>query len=165
MSDVRGKTPKSESILKPQDKGFILDEYPLYNLNRTATTYIDEMSKAMKDIDSNITVWRILMLLDDQNPSTVGDLARKSVTKMSTVTRMLSRMEAEGMVQRECQVDDRRIILVSMTQKGKKTLVHLKSIGSLVYDRAVEGISEKEIRSMTRILKKIRANLNRSPYV
>ena len=151
-------------LAKPGDEDFNLDEYPLYNLNRTSATYVEEMSKAMRELGFDQTVWRILMLLDDKNPSTVGELSRKSVTKMSTVTRMLTRMESEGLVKRDCQPDDRRIILVRMTAKGRRALTHMKATGGRVYERAVSGLSLKEIEALTKTLKKIRHNLNRSPY-
>ena len=164
MSTVKRKTSVKAQIPKPGDASFQLENYPLYNLNRTSATYIDEMSQAMKEVGYDQTVWRILMLLDDQNPSPVGELAHKSVTKMSTITRMLTRMEREGLVQRDCQVDDRRIILISMTSKGRKVLSEMKLLGALVYERAFDGINGKDIQTFTRILKQIRTNLSRSPY-
>ena len=151
-------------IARPGDKAFKLEDYPLYNLNRTSATYIEEMSQVMKTIGVDQTIWRILMLLDDQNPSSVGELSRKSVTKMSTVTRILTRMESEGLVRREAQNGDRRVVLVHMSKKGQKALERMKSLGASVFDRAFEGMDADEIRQFTESLKKVRQNLVRSPY-
>ena len=150
--------------MAPGDKNFVLDDYALYNLNRAAATYNEEMAKALKAYDLDVMEWRILMLLDDKNPSSVGELARRSVSKMPTVTRMLTRMEHEGLVKRRALTDDRRVIQISITAKARKTLKMVQSIGRGVYERAVEGIDAGDINRMTRALKTIRENLNRSPY-
>lgn len=148
----------------PGDKGFVLDDYALYNLNRVAATYNKEMSEALKVYDLDTTQWRILMLLDDKSPSSVGDLARRSVTKMPTVTRMLTRMEAQGLVERRALDGDRRIIQIRMTAKARKTLAMVQSIGKDVYERAFEGIEAQKVTQLTDVLKRIRENLIRSPY-
>lgn len=148
----------------PGDKNFVLDDYVLYNLNRTAATYNEEMAKALKAYDLDVMEWRILMLLDDQNPSSVGELAQRSVSKMPTVTRMLTRMENEGFVKRRALSGDRRIIQISITPKARKALKMVQSIGHSVFERAFEGIDAKDINRLTNALKHIRENLSRSPY-
>ena len=148
----------------PGDKGFVLDDYALYNLNRTAATYNEEMARALKAYDLDVMQWRILMLLDDKNPSSVGELARRSVSKMPTVTRMLTRMEDQGLVKRRALNDDRRIIEIHITPKARKALKMVQSIGKGVYERAFEGVNISDINRATATLKKIRENLNRSPY-
>ncbi len=148
----------------PGDKGFVLDDYALYNLNRTAATYNEEMARALKAYDLDVMQWRILMLLDDKNPSSVGDLARRSVSKMPTVTRMLTRMEDQGLVRRRALNGDRRIVEIFITAKARKALKTVQSIGRGVYERAFEGVNAGDINRITATLKKVRENLNRSPY-
>ncbi len=148
----------------PGDKGFVLDDYALYNLNRAAATYNEEMAKALKAYDLDVMQWRILMLLNDKNPSSVGELARRSVSKMPTVTRMLTRMETQGLVKRRALNGDRRVIEIHITAKARKVLKMVQSIGKGVYERAFEGVNAGEISNITKTLKKIRENLGRSPY-
>ncbi|NOX95287.1 MAG: MarR family transcriptional regulator [Alphaproteobacteria bacterium] len=157
---ARRKTTKTG----PADAGFVLDSYILYNLVRATSTYTDEMSKVLKSFGLSTTKWRILMLLHDRSPSSVGELARRSVTKMPTLTRMLIRMEEDGLITRRALKGDRRIVNVTMTPKAVKTLRMVRSIGQKVFDRAIEGISADEIAGTTQTLQRMRANLERSPY-
>lgn len=156
------RSPKRK--IGPNDPGFVLEDYVLYNLVRATATYNEEMSAALKAYGLDIMKWRILMLLDDSSPSSVGEIARRSVTKMPTVTRMLTRMENEGLIMRRALEGDRRIIEVTMTAKAAKTLAMVKSIGQKVFERAFEGVSTEEIASIMRLLKRVRSNLARSPY-
>ena len=148
----------------PADREFVLDDYILYNLVRASAIYNDEMSDALKSHGLSTVQWRILMLLHDKSPSSVGDLARRSVTKMPTLTRMLIRMEKGGLVKRRALAEDRRIVVITMTPKAVKTLHTVQAIGQRVFERAVEGVDAKEISTMTAVLKRIRENFQRSPY-
>lgn len=148
----------------PANAGFSLDDYVLYNLVRGAAVYNDEMAAALKSSGLTTMEWRILMLLEDRSPSSVGDLARRSVTKMPTLTRVLIRMEKEGLVKRTAVADDRRYVNVTMTPKALKTLRQVQEIGQRVFERALEGVSAADVDAVTEILKRIRGNLERSPY-
>ncbi len=148
----------------PADAGFILDDYIMYNLVRASSVYNDEMAAALKSYGLTTMEWRILMLLHDSSPSTVGDLSRRSVTKMPTLTRMLIRMEAEGLVRRTVTADDRRFVNVTMTPKAANVLRRVQEIGQRVFERAFEGVSAAEIKTVTNVLKQVRSNLQRSPY-
>lgn len=148
----------------PADRGFALDDYVLYNLNRASSIYSDEMSAALKSHGLNTVKWRILMLLADKSPSPVSELARRSVTKLPTLTRMLIRMEQEGLVVRTALQHDRRVVEVTMTPKAVKTLQAVKAIGQRVFERTFDGVSAREIEVVTKVLKRMRENLQRSPY-
>lgn len=156
---------KTIAATGPARDGFVLDEYPLYHLIRAAATYSAAMSDALKEYGLDITKWRILMLLDDAGPSTVGDLSRRAVIKMPTITRVLIRMEKDGLVERAATEADRRVIEVAMTDKAIETLAVVKEIGQSVFERAFDGVSPREAKELTGYLKKVRANLDRSPYV
>jgi DNA-binding MarR family transcriptional regulator len=148
----------------PGQANFVLDEYPLYNLNRTSATYIDEMSKALKQVGLNQTQWRVLGILGDKNPSTVTGIARRSVLKMSTLTRMLDRMESDKLIERKLWEKDKRIVQVHITAKGRKYLGRAVQVGASIYARVFDGISDKQAQQLMLTLIKMRENLSRSPY-
>lgn len=153
-----------ERMIGPADPDFVLEDYVLYNLVRATAVYSEEMASALKAYGLDMTKWRILMLLDDKSPCSVGELSRRAVTKMPTLTRMLTRMEKEGLVERKALEDDRRVVEITMTAKAVNALRMVQSIGQRVFERAVEGIGPGEIETMTQTLKRLRANLTRSPY-
>jgi len=148
----------------PGQDNFVLDDYPLYNLNRTSATYIGEMAKALKQIGMDQTGWRILGILGDHNPSTVTDIARRSVIKMPTLTRMLDRMEKGGLVKRKLWAKDKRIVHIHITAKGRKGLSEAVLVGGNIYERAFDGVSQQQIKQLMKTLIKVRENLSRSPY-
>lgn len=149
----------------PGDSEFKLDDYPLYNLNRTSATYTNEMAAAMRVIGLDQTQWRILGILGDKDNSPVSEIARRGVIKISTLTRMLERMEKEGLLRREPWNKDRRIIRVSLTKNGKNSLRKAHAIGANIYQAATDGIAKEDIQHFMGVLKRIRSNLQRNPHV
>lgn len=150
------------SLHGPDHPDFRLDDYPLYNLNRTSATYTEQMSLKLKRLQMDQPTWRILMLLDDKNPSSVGELSRRSVTKISTITRILIRMEKDDLVKRVPFPDDNRVIEVFISDKGKRSIIELRKLAAEIYAEAFDDIADEDIVFFMRILMKIRKNLNKS---
>ena len=151
---------KKVNLCGPDHPDFNLDDYALYNLNRTSATYIDNMSARLKKHNMDQPSWRVLMLLGDKNPSSVGELSRRSVTKISTITRILMRMEKEELVYRKPFPEDNRIVEVFITDKGESVLNNLRTLANEVYEQAFDGLSDQDIISFTNILMQLRHNLN-----
>lgn len=59
-----------------------------------------------------------LMVLWEKDAMPVNDIAKKLFLETNTVTPLLKRMEAEGLVTREKSSNDGRQTIVSLTQKG-----------------------------------------------
>ncbi len=58
----------------------------------------------------------------DSECPTIGRLARSIHLSQATVTGILTRLEARGLVQRKRSGDDRRQVFVSLTDSGRETL-------------------------------------------
>lgn len=161
---MAGTRRRAQGKIGPADPGFVLEDYVLYNLVRTTATYNDEMAKALKQFRLDTMKWRVLMLLKDKSPSSVGELSRRSVTKMPTLTRVLIRMEKEGLIVRRALAGDKRVVEVLMTPRAASSLRTVEKVGQKVFERAFEGVSAAEMRALTEVLRRVRANLGRSPY-
>lgn len=159
MTDISNQTE-----LPTGDTDFNLDDYALYNLNRTSATYANEMAVALQTIGMDQTQWRILGILGDKNNSTVSEIARRGVIKISTVTRMLERMERDNLLVRAPWEKDKRIVRVSLTNEGHKSLKAALAIWANIHTAATLNIDTQDMEVFTETLKKIRENLARNPY-
>ena len=136
------RTPRASG---PLAKDFSLDDYALYNLVRTSATYNEVMAAALKRYQLDTAKWRILILLDHKAPQSVGELARRSVTRMPTLTRILDRMENDRLIKRRHLSADRRVVEIVMTPEARETLEVVRSVGQKVFEVAFDGIPDKEI--------------------
>jgi DNA-binding MarR family transcriptional regulator len=69
-----------------------------------------------------VTEWRILASLIEAEGETVGDLAKLAVTKQPTLSKVLPRLESEGLVMLQTSRVDRRHTVVCITPKGTRLI-------------------------------------------
>lgn len=66
-----------------------------------------------------VPVWRVLATFFDGEPVTVGELAARCLLKQPTLTRLIDRMERDGLVRRLPVAGDRRKVAVAITAAGR----------------------------------------------
>jgi DNA-binding MarR family transcriptional regulator len=65
--------------------------------------------------------------IDLQGPITLGDLAAAEQVTPPTITKVVTRLEEEGLIDRTVDATDRRIIRVSTTREGRRRLEHSRA--------------------------------------
>src|SRR6187549_1703410 len=79
---------------------------------------------------------RLMSLLDELGPSTIGALAQADRCSQPTMTGIVNGLADKGWVQRDPHPDDARSALVSMTLEGLQTLTAVRRRNAtLVADR------------------------------
>jgi DNA-binding MarR family transcriptional regulator len=101
----------------------------------------------------------VILTLAEEDGLTPGQLALRLGVKAPTMTRTIGRMEAQGFVERRADGTDGRLIKVHLTATGQDSV---ERIGRSVADcglLAVKGLSDKEIRTLLKLLKTVDRNL------
>ncbi len=99
------------------------------------------------------------MVLNEQNPSTVSEISKRAVMKLSTMTKVAQRLEKEGYVELEPNAQDRRATDVHLLEKGEDAVDTIRRVGSSVYRRATDELSETELQTLAALLTKLADNL------
>jgi DNA-binding MarR family transcriptional regulator len=104
----------------------------------------------------------LLMLLYDKVageplPQTPADLADKAGVTRATITGLVDTLERDGLVRREHDSGDRRMMLVHLTEKGRSALEgilpeHFRRMAALM-----APLSEHERKTLVRLLNKVAA--------
>lgn len=97
---------------------------------------------------------RLMSLLDQFGPSTVGDLATADRCSQPTMSGIVNGMADKGWVRRDPNPEDSRSTLVSMTAVGRDRLGAVRDQNSaLVAQRIADsGRSEKELATAVSVL-------------
>jgi homoprotocatechuate degradation regulator HpaR len=66
--------------------------------------------------------WRVIRVLDESGPMEQTALAHAACLLLPSLTRMLRSMEAEGLLTRSADSEDKRKSIVSITDTGRKML-------------------------------------------
>lgn len=103
----------------PAEDRFVEDYLPAL-LARASQLISGEFHRIARAKGFSVSEWRVLASLAGSPPMSVSHLARLSVTKQPTVTRLIDRMEERGHVRRLAHERDRRVTLVAITPSGMR---------------------------------------------
>jgi len=105
---------------------------------------------------------RILYVLWEHKKLTITEIARLTSMANTTLTSMLDRMEAEGLVKRTHDKVNRRQIFVSVTEKANEYQEQYEKICDNMNGIFYKGFSEAEVVDFENQLRRILKNLEGS---
>ncbi len=105
-----------------------------------------------------------LLAIPDSDSISMNDLSLRMKLASSTMTRMVDQLVQKGMVDRQPDAEDRRVVRVRLTGRGAEAKQHLQETLTMVFTRVLEEIPQGErastIRSLETLNQAIRNTLN-----
>jgi DNA-binding MarR family transcriptional regulator len=103
--------------------------------------------------------WVLLNRLWTRDGQRQTDLAESTIKDRTTVTRLLDGMVKKGLVRRETDPEDRRVVLAWLTDEGRDLIQQLLPVMEELLEDATTGISEKELEVTRNTLTTFQKNL------
>jgi DNA-binding MarR family transcriptional regulator len=104
--------------------------------------------------------WRLIRQLQASGELSQTSLAGLVDSDPMTVSRMVERMEAGGLVERRADPNDSRAKLVRLTPSAKALIEKMRRVGVNVFENALEGVSDAERATLLKALNRISDNLD-----
>jgi DNA-binding MarR family transcriptional regulator len=101
----------------------------------------------------------ILALLFRQGSVSMKEIAEGIGRDKSTVTALVDKLLDQGYVEKVRDADDSRIMLVSLTGKGRALEPHFREISECLLSDVFRGFSGSEREEVTALLQRIMDNL------
>jgi len=152
---------KNPNHYRPSSPDFHREEFPFYWIARVHGMYTLEMERALKTIGCDIPTWRVLAILQQQGTSSISEIATHAIAKLSTVTKMVYRMKAEGLVTTATSANDGRVTEVTITPEGERVLARIGDATSGLFERSFRGLTPTRIAKLNELLQVIFGNLDR----
>jgi DNA-binding MarR family transcriptional regulator len=109
----------------------------------------------------DITAQQAAVLLHaTRGQTSPNQLAPLIGTDTAGMTRLLDRLEDKGFIRRGRHLEDRRSIVIEVTEEGRAVAPLLAPVFGRVNTQMLDGFSEKEIRQLTRMLQRMLDNLD-----
>jgi DNA-binding MarR family transcriptional regulator len=143
------------------DTAFDLLDYVPYLINRVAVGMVKSLARDLKRHGLDIQTWRILAAILAQSECRFGDLARTTSIEISTLSRIVARMQRDGLLRCERLESDSRTFLASLTAKGRALALRVLPSAYAAEAAMVEGLTPSEISAFTHTLHKMYANLGK----
>ena len=133
-----------------------------FNLLRVASDVLEGLERYYSMHGTSQGRFTVLALLNREpdKPLCPADLADRSGVTRATMTGLLQGLEMEGLIKRTASHEDKRMSYVALTSKGRK---YLDSVLPDLFGRLaqlMDGVSDKEGKSMVKLLEKVRERIN-----
>jgi DNA-binding MarR family transcriptional regulator len=148
---VSGKLQSEIKQTKPFEN---LEEEVLLNLQRTADAAMRPVEAEIKNHGLSATQYNVLRILRGAGESgrTCGEVGDRLITRDPDITRLLDRMEKRGLIRRERQTKDRRVIQAYITDEGLALLKDLDATIPSTIQSTLGHMGERKLRELCRLL-------------
>ena len=90
------------------------------NLFSGISTEMVKSSVGIMGFAVNMSQLKAMTAFSEDSPLSMGELCKMANVKMPSMTEVVDRFEQEGILERIRDMEDRRVVKVKMTAKGKK---------------------------------------------
>ncbi|CAM3043396.1 MarR family transcriptional regulator [Paenibacillus sediminis] len=101
----------------------------------------------------------ILLLLWENDGLSQSELSAKLGKDKTNIARMVLNLEQKGLIRRVSDENDRRLLKVFLTEKGRKFEEQVIPVIDDFNDQVLQGISEEELNAVRRVLAKLIDNV------
>lgn len=166
MVDMRNNRTMASSTLQSEvkkQKPFDSLEQEVYlNLVRSASVLSGPFCAMFKQHELSQATYNVLRILRgvEQAGEDEGlpclEISSRLVTRVPDITRLVDRLVTAGLVKRKRADDDRRVVNVGITAKGKRTLEKLDDAVNALHVEQLQHLSKAELRKLNALLEKMR---------
>ena len=113
---------------------------------------VNHIDTALTPIDLTSAQYIVVVLLARGNVNTLAQLCDQMVYDRGAMSRLLSRLEDKGLVEKIQSSEDRRSTLLCLTDKGQKLYPEILPLVNEIYHNALADFSEDEKKQLAELL-------------
>ena len=111
------------------------------------------ITEEFKDISENDM--HIMEAVGIEEKRKMSDIAARLSVTVGTLTVNMNSLEKKGYIVRERSTQDKRVVLVTLTEKGRKAFFHHRDFHKAMIKAAVANLSEDERKALVSCLTKL----------
>lgn len=111
--------------------------FPIYAASRLITR---EYQPLLDELGLTYPQYLVLMVLWESDGLPVNEIGQKLLLNTNTVTPLLKRMEAQGLLSRARSTEDERQVIITLTAQGRA----LREAAATIPERLVAGLSAED---------------------
>ncbi len=127
-------------------------------IKQVFSSLVRGVDQHMQPLELTAMQWEPILLLKLERADTVAALARESNVNCGAMTRMLDRLEEKQLVRRRRSVNDRRVVHLELTDKGRRVGDEIQPLINAELKRHLRGFNDKEISTLADFLRRMLEN-------
>ncbi len=142
-----------------QNKPFTPETEVFLNLLRTTDVMVRRESDLLKAAGLTFSQYNVLRILRGAGPDGLkcADVAERMVTRDPDVTRLLDRLELQGLAARQRSAQDRRVVTTRITPAGRELLARLDRPTEALLEQQLGHLSRAQMRTLSDLLELARS--------
>ena len=97
---------------------------------------------------------------DIEEPQKMSAIAKRLSVTVGTLTTNMNSLDEKGYIKRERSLIDKRVVLVSLTDKGRKAFFHHRDFHKHMIQAVVKDLDEDETKVLIKCLRNISSFLD-----
>jgi DNA-binding MarR family transcriptional regulator len=151
-------TPAEVEAQQEEEEFRRLDDFLCFVLYAAHRAVTNRYRPLLDDLGLTYPQYLVLVALHENGPSLVKGLGAKLHLDYGTLTPLLKRLEANGLVVRRRRADDERLVEVSLTDEGVALRRRANSMVPVL--DAAAGLTDEETQQVMTLLRRLTANFS-----
>lgn len=149
-----------KNTLKMKRQPALREEVSL-NLAVAASVLRDRFEKISEPFGITASQYNVLRILRGVHPEGHPrcEIIRRMVDRAPDITRLIDRLEKQGLVKRDRTNEDRRKSITKITEKGLKLIIELQPFIDKEHKDMTKSLTDKECSMLSELTEKLYANL------
>lgn len=139
------------------DGSLLLDNQLCFSLYSTSLLMTKVYKPLLQALGLTYPQYLTMMVLWERDGMTVGEISTRLLTDPGSLTPLLKRLEAEGLLSRTRSKDDERVVIVELTPQGRALRDQAESVPLNIVKASCH--SSAELRALQASLLSLRKNL------
>ena len=144
-------------------QNYVIEESVGYLIKHAQLALLRTIDCKMSALDLTAMQWGPMMLIAYGKGKTAAEISRCAGVDPSTMTRMLDRLEAKGLLARKRNETDRRVIDIELTEDGRKIVAEIPFLLAESLNHHLRGFSAQELKTLKSLLRRFTANACANP--
>ncbi|MEV5544158.1 MarR family transcriptional regulator [Saccharopolyspora shandongensis] len=156
MSDDDSRAPAPGN---PGEPSLLLDDqlcFTLYAASRAVTSVYRPLLDA---VGLTYPQYLVMLVLWQHGTAPVKDLVAVLQLDYGTLTPLIKRLEANGLLNRQRRADDERVVEIALTPEGAALRQRIRTVPLAIGDAI--GLTPQEIKTAQDLLRRLTANVTR----
>ena len=129
-----------------------VDSYISYALAAAHRKLYVELTQQLKSLNVQVETWRVLQSLRASDGTTMRELADIVLMNPPTLTKLVDRMVADGLVQRQLSSEDNRRVNLLLTDFGLRLCDEIAEHVEAQNDRIIETMGPEKAKLLREAL-------------
>lgn len=138
----------------------MVDINQLRSLNDVFTNVMKQifLTPVSSNEDQNDVTWaqrKILLLIESGGPQKMSEIARQISVTMSGATAVVDKMVKQGLVTREYDPSDRRVVLIALSDEGREVMQNCVDMQERCFEAVMDRLAPEKRDELLSSFKRI----------